>query len=329
MLIALVGPGILEIPPKGFGAVETIIFDYYKELTRLQHKVDIINPLRKSINDQINPTTEYCRNLIYILNSKQYDFIHIHYDSLYHIMVYLNCRNVAITSHYPYINNIKKHEEDGYKPIFNFLTKQFKFYNFVLADKDIKTFKENNAYPHYIKKLSNGINSDLFYFSKKPIYDKTIYLGKISTRKNQAKYQSLKGVDFVGGIEDYTFNKNNLNYIGEWSKTKIHNELTHYTNLILLSNGEADALVIKEGLVCGLGIVTNRTSAENLDLNNDFITIIEDKYMNDLIYIQKKIEDNKEISKNKREIIRNYGIYNFNIQNKVAEYVKIINNIIT
>lgn len=329
MKIALVGPGILKIPPDGFGAVETLIFDYYTELTSLGHKIDIINPIRNCPRDQENPTTEYCKNLIYTLNSKKYDFIHIHYDCLYHILVYLKCKTVAITSHYPYISNLNRHEMDGYKPIFNFLTKQFKFYNFCLANKDVKVFLENNSYPQFIKKLSNGINSSLFNFTEKPLYNKSIYLGKISTRKNQAKYQSLKDVDFVGGIEDFNFNSNSPNYLGEWTREKIHNELTNYTNLILLSEGEADALVIKEALVSGIGIITNKISAENLDLNNDFITIIENKYMNDLNYIQTKIEENKEISKYKREIIRNYGIYNFDIKNKVSEYVKIINSIIT
>jgi hypothetical protein len=331
MLIALVGPGILSIPPVGFGAVEILINDYAIELNCLGHNVDIINPIRNSPKDQENPTTDYCRNLIYTLNSKNYDFIHIHYDCLYHIMVYLKCKTVGITSHYPYIDNLNKHEGDGYKSIFNFLTKQFKFYNFVLADKDINKFIENGAYPQYIKKINNGIDSSIFNFTVTPLYDKTIYLGKISTRKNQSKYQYLKGVDFVGGIEDYNFNNNNnnTNYLGEWTREKIHNELTNYTNLILLSDGEADALVIKEALICGLGIVVNRTSAENLDLNNNFITIIKDEYMDDLIYIQKKIEENKDISKYKREIIRNYGIYNFDIKNKVVEYVKILNSIIT
>ena len=32
MKIALVGPGIMEIPPKGWGAVESLIWDYATEL---------------------------------------------------------------------------------------------------------------------------------------------------------------------------------------------------------------------------------------------------------------------------------------------------------
>ncbi len=35
MKIAIIGPGIMDIPPKGWGAVEVLIEDYRAELTRL------------------------------------------------------------------------------------------------------------------------------------------------------------------------------------------------------------------------------------------------------------------------------------------------------
>ena len=43
MKIALIGPGIMSIPPQGWGAVEILIWDYAKELEELGHFVDIIN----------------------------------------------------------------------------------------------------------------------------------------------------------------------------------------------------------------------------------------------------------------------------------------------
>ena len=42
MNIALVGPGIMEIPPKGWGAVESLIWDYATELGELGHEGTII-----------------------------------------------------------------------------------------------------------------------------------------------------------------------------------------------------------------------------------------------------------------------------------------------
>jgi hypothetical protein len=321
MKIALIGPGIIPIPPKGWGAVEILIWDYYNELTKMGHEVDIINPIRKHSNDS-NPNTAYSNYLIKTIHSKEYDFVHLHYDVLYHILPFLKCPRIAITSHYPYIDQIDKHKQDGYERIFHFLIKQNKFYNFVLADKDIDTFKKYGANPSLLKKITNGIDSKLFRFSETAL-DKTIYLGKITSRKNQYKYQTLN-IDFVGEISDSQFHRG-PNYLGEWNRDKIHNHLTDYSNLLLISEGEADPLVVKEALISGLGVVINKSSAANLD-EKDFITIIDDN-INHLEYIQDKIQENKKISIQKRKEIREYGIANFDIHTQVEKYVNIINTL--
>jgi hypothetical protein len=105
--------------------------------------------------------------------------------------------------------------------------------------------------------------------------------------------------------------------LGEWSREQLHEHLTDYTNMVLLSSGEADPLVVKEGLISGLGIVVNRSSAENLDSSLDFITIIEDNKMDDLEFIKEKIKENRAICILKRKEIRNYGINNFDIKNEI------------
>ena len=43
MKIALIGPGFSPIPPKGWGAVESLIWDYYINLKKLQYDVKIVN----------------------------------------------------------------------------------------------------------------------------------------------------------------------------------------------------------------------------------------------------------------------------------------------
>ena len=54
MKIAQVGPGIMPIPPNGWGAVEMLIWDYYQILTEQGHDVEIINtPHRTEILDEI------------------------------------------------------------------------------------------------------------------------------------------------------------------------------------------------------------------------------------------------------------------------------------
>jgi hypothetical protein len=43
MKIALIGPGIMPIPPDGWGAVESLIWDYAVELDELGHEGMIVN----------------------------------------------------------------------------------------------------------------------------------------------------------------------------------------------------------------------------------------------------------------------------------------------
>jgi ribosomal protein S18 acetylase RimI-like enzyme len=131
-------------------------------------------------------------------------------------------------------------------------------------------------------------------------------------------------LDFIGNLEDYSFNIANDNYLGEWSRDQIHKDLTQYTNLLLISQGEADPLVVKEALIAGLGVVVNKSSSENLDTSLDFITVVEEDKLEDLAYVQNKLEENRKVCLTKRHEIRDYGIRAFDISNEVDKYVNII-----
>ena len=66
MKIIIIGPGIMPIPPKGWGAVEILIWDYKEILEKLGHSVTIINT--PDPNDIINS-----------VNKLNADFVHIQY----------------------------------------------------------------------------------------------------------------------------------------------------------------------------------------------------------------------------------------------------------
>jgi hypothetical protein len=311
MKIALIGPGIMPIPPPGWGAVEILIWDYYQELTKRGHDVVIINT--KDTIDIVNQ-----------VNAGGFDFVHLHYDVYYSILSKLECPKIAITSHYPYIDQPEKHRQDGYSAVFDFLLRQTQCYNFVLADKDYATFLKHGANPTRLKKIKNGVNSSRFAFSISPRLDRSVYLGKITVRKNQKKYQSIPNLDFIGNLEDYSFDIANDNYLGEWTREQIHKNLTNYTNLLLISQGEADPLVVKEALIAGLGVVVNKSSSENLDTSLDFITVLDEDKLGDLLYVQEKLEKNRKICLEKRQEIREYGIRTFDISNEVDRYIATI-----
>jgi hypothetical protein len=78
MKITLVGPGIMPIPPTGWGAVEILVWDTKNALENLGHTVQIVNT-----RDQ--------NQIISEINSFRPDFVHIHYDEFINAkIVYVN-----------------------------------------------------------------------------------------------------------------------------------------------------------------------------------------------------------------------------------------------
>ena len=60
MKFSIVGPGYTPIPPVGWGAVESLIWDMRNVLMELGHEVDIVNTTDpKDILDQINHSVSY------------------------------------------------------------------------------------------------------------------------------------------------------------------------------------------------------------------------------------------------------------------------------
>jgi glycosyltransferase involved in cell wall biosynthesis len=329
MKIALIGPGIMSIPPPGWGAVEILIWDYFLELKKQGQNVDIINIIRNNVIEQSNPNTEYCQYLINIINDGRYDFVHIHYDMLYHIMPFLTCKKIGITSHYPYINQLHKHLTDGFTTVFSSLCENKKHTIFALAKKDYETFENLSSVKSNIFYLLNGANHNEIMPVKdiddKEFKYKSIYVGKIEERKQQYKYCSMPNIDFYGKCDNVHF-RSLLNFKGELPHNEIVKKITQYGNLILLSTGEADPLVIKEALMAGLPVVTNKHSTNDMYNGLPFIDIIPDDKLDDLNYVHYIIQENlkKQVLKDE---IRAYAMEHFSWEKLVQEYITNISSI--
>ena len=89
MKISIIGPGIMPIPPTGWGAVETLIWDMRNALIALGHEVDIVN-----VNDP--------KKIIQKVNQFRPDFVHIHYDDWVGLYNYIQYP-CACTSHFGYL----------------------------------------------------------------------------------------------------------------------------------------------------------------------------------------------------------------------------------
>lgn len=308
--IILIAPGFTELPPKGWGAVESIVCDYYENLKSRHIDVHIVN------NSNTNTIIQECNEL-------NPDVIHIMYDDYISVLPSLNCKNVIYTSHYAYITN-KNFISNNQQYFNNIFLNVIKNQNCVInsISEEIKNIYIKNGFNSKINIVHNGARDDKFVFKKVPDYPhKSIYVAKIEYRKCQYKYQQISNIDFAGNYANSQFNVQNSNYLGEWSKETLYNNLTNYSNLILLSEGEADPLVVKEALLAGLGVVLSECSSANLDLDKKFITVIPDDKLNNISFVSEQIEKNKIISNESREEIRKYALEKFSWSKIIDTYL--------
>ena len=291
MKITLVGPGIMPIPPTGWGAVEILVWDTKNALEELGHEVQIIN------------TKDY-RQIINGINAFVPDFVHVHYDEFIPIMPYIQYP-AAITSHFGYLErremfngyiNVAK-EFQRLKPVVFCLSEGIKKVYNVMFD-----VPKDNTYV-----TPNGVNLDRFRRSMDPEHpDRSLYLAKIDYRKRQHLFQSIDSLWYAGNLADNRFDTDK-NYLGEWSKETLYEQLTDYGNLVLLSDGEAHPLVCMEALAAGLGVVVCEWGKANLDLDKEFITVIPEDKINDIDFVEDAIIKNREYSINNREEIIQYS----------------------
>ena len=291
MKISIVGPGIMPIPPTGWGAVEILIWDQKLALEKLGHEVQIVN-------------TQSPIDIIKQINSFRPDFVHIQYDDFIELYSYVQYP-CAITSHFGYLEQPNRWDYYGAR-----IAKPFQDIkpNVFCLSYGIKEVYQNilNIPANRLFVTPNGVNINEFNYVSNPKHpDRSIYLAKIDYRKRQHLFQSIKTLWYAGNVADTRFDQSK-NYLGEWSKHTLYNNLTHYGNLVLLSDGEAHPLVCMEALAAGIGVVVSQWGAANLDISKEFITVIPEDKINDIEYVESRIIENREYSVQHRDEIREY-----------------------
>ena len=314
MRIAIIGPGIMPIPPTGWGAVEILVWDQNLALKELGHEVQFI-------------TTPKPIEIIQQINSFKPDFVHIQYDDFIEVYPYIQYP-CAITSHYGYLEQPTKWGYYGdriVKPFLNIKPRVFclsqgikEVYNKILNIPEDKLFV-----------TPNGVNTKEFFVTDNPKYpNRSLYLAKIDYRKRQHMFQSIQSLYYAGNNADPRFDISK-NYLGEWSKQQLYKNLTEYGNLVLLSDGEAHPLVCMEALSAGLGVVVTEWGAANLDATKDFITIIPESKVSDIAYVQSQIINNRSYSVEHRQEIIEYS-KQFDWVNVIKDvYIPIVEKIVS
>ena len=303
MKIAIVGPGIMPIPPTGWGAVEILIWDQKLALEKLGHEVQIIN-------------TPHPVEILQGINLCRPDFVHVQYDDFVELCPYIQYPN-AVTSHFGYLEQPNKWDYYGPRVAQKFA--QIKPNIFCLSPGIKDVYEKQMGIPSdQLFVTPNGVNIEKFKFEKLPLTQdmcKSIYLAKIDYRKRQHLFQSIDSLYYAGNNADQRFDESK-NYLGEWSKETLYNDLTQYGNLVLLSDGEAHPLVCLEAFAAGLGVVISQWAAANLDVDKDFITVIPEDKIEDVEFIEGEILRNRYYSVNHREEILKYA--------QEFEWVKVI-----
>ena len=188
MKISIVGPGVMPIPPTGWGAIEILIWDYKITLEELGYEVQIVNT--QDLNDAINQ-----------INHFDPDFVHIQYDDYVYLYPHIKYP-CAITTHFAYL---ERPEMMGpYKQRVFDVFSQIKPNIFGLS-KSINDVYHSNCQISLDKLFlnPNGVNLNNFRTSLEPEFpDKSIYLATIDHRKRQFLFQDIESIWYAGNIRD-------------------------------------------------------------------------------------------------------------------------------
>lgn len=313
MKIALIGPGIMPIPPTTWGAVEILIWDLAEAVRALGHEVTIFN-------------SENLYEVAQQVNEGGFDFVHLQYDNHAGFLSKNINQPFCVTSHYGWI--LQKNVWDGgYHQIFKDMAD---CKGIIALSPEIEAFYRDNYDNEFITHLRNGTTIEKFRFNPNG-NGRILYLGKVEPRKRQswiAKNCPGLPIDFVGPVVDNTFQPQGYQrYLGSWTKEQVYNNLTDYSVLLLISGGEAAPLVVPEALAAGVSVVVNKESSANLpisDTYNGYGILSDDNPETLLRELNFALTFNPKVRSN----IRAWAKAHFDWSVIAQDYIRIITNFI-
>lgn len=314
MKIAFVGWGYMPEPPLS-NSLYTLMYEYKEHLEKLGHQVDILN------NKNVDETIEY-------INNSNYDFVHSY---AYNFVADLNQKlkqKYCFTSQYGYLLKEDRWDDEfkeAFKPYINVP-------GIIAASNFSADFFQKKGYSGYIKVLPNGIDTKKITFQENG-NNKAVCLGWIQPRKQQRLLaEAIDGklsLDFVGPLDDPDFREGiTTKYLGIWGLAEVYANLTNYSCLVLISDGEIAPLVVIEALAAGLCVVVSESASANLHIK-EFIKVLPDNILTNATPENKRLISetiNEMIEKNqiyRREIVE-YAKENFDLSHLTKNYIQII-----
>jgi len=291
MKIALINLGLIEIPPKSWGAIEKIIWNYKIQLENLGHQVEIVYPNEIMENGKL-----------------KYDIVHFHAAN--------QCLSSYMDNQTPYVFSLHDHHVVRYGKQSTTFSE-----NLMAMKKSVASFTHAEYLIDYFDTtdklyyLSHGVDTNLYVDDGKPRPDHKLICIANNGYANDRAYdrkgfrysiEAAKILDLPITIVGPKNNKENffkanpdlleytkLNIIEDPSESELIQILNEHT--IFLHPSELEAghpnLTLLEAMSCGLPIVgtyngktkldglvkCNRTT---LDVKEKILTIINGDYDN-------------------------------------------------
>ena len=265
-LIVLIAPGEMEMPVKGWGAVELIVQRQATYMQSKGYKVIVLNSWKLTTWVRI-----WRQKPIFVIN---------HYDvfakrSL--IFSRLFAVRLLATTHYAYAEQPERWDP-GFASNARALVKADEFV--ALNPRIAKTFDLMFNGTRSVT-IPNGVETE--QFSDGSHARGFVCLGKVEVRKRQFELASRLSHDFditfVGQIEDPRIKELPLEvrqkFVGPWTREQVLQRLAEFKALILLSDAEADALVLYEAQAAGLQVIAAPNAIGAQDRNLPWVHIMD------------------------------------------------------
>jgi len=315
MKICHIGHGMMPIPPRGWGAVESVISDYKDFIELAGHECFVINDREPDV-------------IVAKINRLNPDVVHSHYEEHFPLLSQFPAPVKLLCTH---ASSIMREENLG--KIKAFMTGHTVLVNecyICCLSEEMRRYFVHLGVPRArILLVPNGARGDLIRYADSPeLPDRSLCLAQVTRRKRQHLLSGIEFVDFVGPKNDPTFECSPQTYLGEWTRAEVFSNLTQYANLVLLSSSELAPLVTCQALMAGLGLVLSESASANLDRSLPFIDIIPEERVKDASYVRLVLRHNQEYARKLRREIRSYGLDHFDWGVLVPQYLETIQALI-
>lgn len=267
--LLIIASGEVSIPPDGWGAVETIIHETIP--TYLAKNFDVLVVNSKAIQD------------LYRARSFDPSVILVHDDiATKRTRFFFRRTPIIAVTHYGLAAS-----EELWHPSYRRVLRGLGRANYVVClNPRIKVQLSKYITDSKLIVCPNGSS-----FHAEPVEThnhELICVGKVEPRKKQyelfeAFSASNRGIKFVGEIVDERvqglFRTSSVakdSFVGAWTRARLAELLPGFEALILISSGEADALVLYEAQIAGLPILVTPRALGSQDSSLDWIQVIPD-----------------------------------------------------